>query len=418
MRPVGRQTIMGVGREFAGGDLGLPVGALQLVVDDLAAVEPVLDVGALDEDARLVPVIERQHHSGGRTVERVGGRGRREPILAVRRVGVIQQLVFRPAPINVVVFACGAVKNAAVAALADLPFELELEIAVVCFVTRSSTRRLWRARRPSTCQPAGKARLFPTAPVGRARVRSSSGARAARRRRARAALRRTCGSQQAKDQGDAAAEFDSWSSPFFRMSTSSDRFRAAPPEDHRSSQGHVADVIQILAADGRRVKSARGQVAVTARRTAPARAARPPRASASQMSSQISICSAGVELRRNPCRSDARLRCPARQSRRAPRPGRCWKRGYGALTHSSMKSTTPAAEALGECVVGGHDDVGKGPPPAAAAPRSTSAATTPRLIVHGEVGIGAVTRRARRRSSLVHRVAAAAATRRSRPAPT
>src|SRR5258708_17640551 len=123
------QAIVGILRELARRDLGLPVGTAEVVFDDFLAVQPMLDVIAVDDDPRLVPLAERLDHAGGGTVQGVGGRRGGEPAAAIARVGVIEQLILRTAPVNVVVFARGAVENTAVAALADFPFELELEVA-------------------------------------------------------------------------------------------------------------------------------------------------------------------------------------------------------------------------------------------------------------------------------------------------
>src|SRR5262245_33587072 len=72
-------------------------------------------------------------------MESVGCRRARQTCLVVRRFDVIEQLVFRAGGVDpVVVRRAGvvgvldaAVEDAAVAALANLPFELELEIAVL-----------------------------------------------------------------------------------------------------------------------------------------------------------------------------------------------------------------------------------------------------------------------------------------------
>src|SRR4029077_8406774 len=78
----GRETVIRVGGKLAGSHAAFPFGALELVFDHLGAVEPVLDVVALDHEARLVPVIERQHHPGRCAIEPVGGPGGGESALA------------------------------------------------------------------------------------------------------------------------------------------------------------------------------------------------------------------------------------------------------------------------------------------------------------------------------------------------
>src|SRR6267378_2496770 len=125
----GRQAVIGVGGKFARSYPALPVSVLELIFDDFVAIEPVLYMSALYNEARLVPMIERQHHTGRCAVERVGGRGGGEAALAVRHIRIIEELIFRTAPVDMIVAACAAVKDTAVAALADLPLEFELEIS-------------------------------------------------------------------------------------------------------------------------------------------------------------------------------------------------------------------------------------------------------------------------------------------------
>src|ERR1700677_1623754 len=123
------QSVVGVLRELARRDLGLPVGTAEVIFDDFLAVQPMLDMVAIDDDARLVPLAKRLDHACGRTIQAVRRPRRGEPAAAIGRVGVIQQLILRAAPVNVVVFARGAIEDAAVALLADFPVNLELEIA-------------------------------------------------------------------------------------------------------------------------------------------------------------------------------------------------------------------------------------------------------------------------------------------------
>src|SRR5205807_1977555 len=82
---------------------------------DSASIEPMLYVIAFYDEARLVPMIERQHDPGRCAVERVRGRGGREATAAVRRVLVIEELIFRAAPVDMIVLACAAVKDTAAA---------------------------------------------------------------------------------------------------------------------------------------------------------------------------------------------------------------------------------------------------------------------------------------------------------------
>src|ERR1700733_7099902 len=123
------QSVVGVLRELARRDLGLPVGTAEVIFDDFLAVQPMLDMIAIDDDARLVPLAKRLDHACGRTIQAVRRPRRGEPAAAIGRVGGIQQLILRAAPVNVVVFARRAIEDAAVALLADFPVNLELEIA-------------------------------------------------------------------------------------------------------------------------------------------------------------------------------------------------------------------------------------------------------------------------------------------------
>src|SRR5258708_38733062 len=59
------QAVVGIFRELARRDLGLPVGTAKVVFDHLLAVQPMLDVIAVDDDARLVPLAEGLDDAGG-----------------------------------------------------------------------------------------------------------------------------------------------------------------------------------------------------------------------------------------------------------------------------------------------------------------------------------------------------------------
>src|ERR1700722_18685243 len=97
------QSVVGVLRELARRDLGLPVGTAQVVFDDFLAVQPMFDVIAVDDDARLVPLAEWLPRAGGAAAQRARRPRGGEPAASVGRFGVIQQLILRPAPVNVVV---------------------------------------------------------------------------------------------------------------------------------------------------------------------------------------------------------------------------------------------------------------------------------------------------------------------------
>src|SRR3982074_1459184 len=124
-----RQAVVGVSRKFARATPALPVSALELIFDDFAAIEPMLYMGALDNESCLVPMIERPHDTGRGAVDRVGARGGREAAAAVRRIRVIEELIFRSAPIDMIVLACAPVKDTAIATPANLPLEFELEVS-------------------------------------------------------------------------------------------------------------------------------------------------------------------------------------------------------------------------------------------------------------------------------------------------
>src|SRR6267154_4175660 len=109
------QSVARILRELAGCNLGLPVGTAKVVFNDFLAVVPVLDMIAIDDDACFVPLAGCFDHARGRTVQPVSRGGGGQSAAAVRRVGVIEQLILRSAPINVVVLARSAVKDAAVA---------------------------------------------------------------------------------------------------------------------------------------------------------------------------------------------------------------------------------------------------------------------------------------------------------------
>src|SRR5207237_2629754 len=160
-----RHPVIGISRKLARRDPALPVGALELVFDDLAAVEPMLHVRAFHHYPRLVPVIVRPHHPFRRTVEREGGGCGREAAAAVGCVRVIEKLVFGCAPVDVNVLARAAIEDAAVAGLADLPLELELEIGEALLRDQVVDHAVLREHPAGDAPARGKSRFLPAAPV-------------------------------------------------------------------------------------------------------------------------------------------------------------------------------------------------------------------------------------------------------------
>src|ERR1019366_9248294 len=124
-----RQSIVGVCRKFARRDLGFPIGAAQLVSHHFSTIQPMLDMRAVDEDARRVPLAEWSCYASRRSVQTVRRRRGGQWAAAIGRVDVIEELILRRAPIDVLVFPRAAIKNAAVARIDDLPFEFEFEVS-------------------------------------------------------------------------------------------------------------------------------------------------------------------------------------------------------------------------------------------------------------------------------------------------
>ena len=117
-------------------DFGFPVGAPQLVVDDLDAIEPMLDVRTPGDDARGVPLADRFQVSCRRRVDAVGRSRTGEARLVVGGGDVVEQLVLRAGRVNAIVAGFArevrvldaAIENSAVAGVADAPVEFQLEI--------------------------------------------------------------------------------------------------------------------------------------------------------------------------------------------------------------------------------------------------------------------------------------------------
>src|ERR1700689_905686 len=99
------EPVVRVFREFARRDFRFPVIIPELVFEDLLAVEPVLDMRALRDDTRLIPPPERFDDSRGRTGQGIYGSRSRQAALAIGRVRVVEQLILRCTPINVIIVA-------------------------------------------------------------------------------------------------------------------------------------------------------------------------------------------------------------------------------------------------------------------------------------------------------------------------
>src|SRR5205823_3361517 len=92
-----------------------PIGAAELVLDDLGAVEPVLDVIAVDDEARGVPFTGPLHDPRGGRVHRVVGAGGGEPRAAIHVAGIVEHLHLGRVPVDRVSVFAGPVENAGVA---------------------------------------------------------------------------------------------------------------------------------------------------------------------------------------------------------------------------------------------------------------------------------------------------------------
>src|SRR5690606_25312291 len=128
-----RAAVVGIIHPLAVGDICLPLLAPELVLDDLGAVEPVLDMRAVDQDTSLVPFAGRPCDVlCGRAHNVVPGGRSDEAVLSIRVAGIVEDLVFRPGfPGSFILLGdVDTVNHPAVSALADPPFEGELEIIV------------------------------------------------------------------------------------------------------------------------------------------------------------------------------------------------------------------------------------------------------------------------------------------------
>src|SRR5690606_9259832 len=120
------------------GELGIrdplvPVVGADDVLDDFYPVEPMLDMAAVDDQPHLVVLADRARYVLARRIERVAGAGAGVGILAVLVAFVVQDLHLDAVFVRDFLARdlANAVEYAAVAALRDLPFELELEVLVL-----------------------------------------------------------------------------------------------------------------------------------------------------------------------------------------------------------------------------------------------------------------------------------------------
>src|SRR5437899_2416492 len=152
--------------ELARLDPRLPVGARELVLHHLYAVQPVLDMVPLDQDANLVPLTGGLHDPCGRGIEAVGRARRRQARLAVGMARVVQHLHFGAGPVDGVVVLAGAVKDPAVAPWRDVPLERQLEVAEL--LARDDVARGRDARERAVHDlPSGRQRVhLEAAPTG------------------------------------------------------------------------------------------------------------------------------------------------------------------------------------------------------------------------------------------------------------
>src|SRR5690606_31905153 len=116
--------------EFAGGHARVPVVAALLVLGDLDAVEPVLDVRAVGDDADLVPLTGRARDVLGGGVKRVDGAGGVGGRRGIGVAGVVEHLHLGGGIPDVLGALGAAVEDAAVAAGLHLPLEHQLAVAV------------------------------------------------------------------------------------------------------------------------------------------------------------------------------------------------------------------------------------------------------------------------------------------------
>src|SRR5947207_3756490 len=122
-------AVIRIGGELAGLHFFQPVRASDFVLEQLLTIEPVLDGVAVGHDQSRVPLVGGLHDTGRRRIERVVGASRSQPALAVGMAGVVEQLVLRRAPVDVVVLLGAAIENAGIATRTQLPVQRELKVS-------------------------------------------------------------------------------------------------------------------------------------------------------------------------------------------------------------------------------------------------------------------------------------------------
>src|SRR5438067_12796973 len=88
-----------------------------------------------------------------RRVQTVRSARAREPRLVVARLDVVEQLILRPAPVDVFELFAAAIEDTAVSRFADLPLELEIKIAELVFRDEILDRLIF-GERPVVDAPA------------------------------------------------------------------------------------------------------------------------------------------------------------------------------------------------------------------------------------------------------------------------
>src|SRR6185503_18467602 len=99
-----RASVFRPNTELARLDFGLPIRTPQLVLEELEAVQPMLDVRALGDDASGIPLANGLEVTVGRHVQLIRGTGQVIRPLVVGRFGVVEKLILRRRPVDVFLF--------------------------------------------------------------------------------------------------------------------------------------------------------------------------------------------------------------------------------------------------------------------------------------------------------------------------